>query len=73
MARPGPDPAKVAEAERLAAEGRSRREIGEALGVSEATVKRWLGRPAGYRKRSADPKHHSAGWRQRERGRNSPG
>ena len=73
MPRPGPDPEKVAEAERLAALGKSRREIGEALGVSEATVKRWLKRPAGHRLRSAEPRHHSPGWRQRERDRNPPG
>jgi transposase len=64
--RPAPDPAKIARAAELAAQGASREAIAAELGVSERTVSRWAGRAPG-RPRLADGQgSRTTAWRQRK-------
>jgi transposase len=65
--RPGPDPRKVEAARVLAAAGTSSADIAAALGVSERTLSRWLGRPVGR------PATGTSRWaKQRREGREEP-
>jgi DNA invertase Pin-like site-specific DNA recombinase len=64
MARPGPDPRKVEAARTLAATGTSSADIAAALGVSQRTLSRWLGREPG---RPANGTSRWAGQRRKKR------